>query len=95
MTEEQINADAASGKQRVERVREFDHNKLPRDKDGKVIIPEDMTYAEFLKLTHPEMDENDIARAIKKENRGAWLVRLEALAFIVLIIIIIVLMVTR
>lgn len=95
MTEEQKNADAASGKQRVERVREFDHNKLPRDKDGKVIIPEDMTYAEFLKLTHPEMDENDIARAIKKENRGAWLVRLEALAFIVLIIIIVVLMVTR
>lgn len=95
MTEEQKNADAASSKQRVERVREFDHNKLPRDKDGKVIIPEDMTYAEFLKLTHPEMDENDIARAIKKENRGAWLVRLEALAFIVLIIIIVVLMVTR
>lgn len=95
MTEEQKNADAASGKQRVERVREFDHNKLPRDKDGKVIIPEDMTYAEFLKLTHPEMNENDIARAIKKENRGAWLVRLEALAFIVLIIIIVVLMVTR
>lgn len=95
MTEEQKNADAASGKQRVERVREFDHNKLPRDKDGKVIIPEDMTYAEFLKLTHPEMDENDIARAIKKENRGAWLVRLEALAFVVLIIIIVVLMVTR
>lgn len=95
MTEEQKNADAASGKQRVERVREFDHNKLPRDKDGKVIIPEDMTYAEFLKLTHPEMDESDIARAIKKENRGAWLVRLEALAFIVLIIIIVVLMVTR
>lgn len=95
MTEEQKNADAASGKQRVERVREFDHNKLPRDKDDKVIIPEDMTYAEFLKLTHPEMDENDIARAIKKENRGAWLVRLEALAFIVLIIIIVVLMVTR
>lgn len=95
MTEEQKNAAAASGKQRVERVREFDHNKLPRDKDGKVIIPEDMTYAEFLKLTHPEMDENDIARAIKKENRGAWLVRLEALAFIVLIIIIVVLMVTR
>lgn len=95
MTEQQKNADAASGKQRVERVREFDHNKLPRDKDGKVIIPEDMTYAEFLKLTHPEMDENDIARAIKKENRGAWLVRLEALAFIVLIIIIVVLMVTR
>lgn len=95
MTEEQKNADAASDKQRVERVREFDHNKLPRDKDGKVIIPEDMTYAEFLKLTHPEMNENDIARAIKKENRGAWLVRLEALAFIVLIIIIVVLMVTR
>ena len=54
-----------------------------------------MTYAEFLKLTHPEMDENDIARAIKKENRGAWMVRLEALGFIILIVVIIVLMVTR
>lgn len=95
MTEEKKQAEEHADKQRVERVREFDHNKLPRDKDGKVIIPEDMTYAEFLKLTHPEMDENDIARAIKKENRGAWMVRLEALGFIILIVVIIVLMVTR
>ena len=39
MTEEQKQAEENADKQRVERVREFDHNKLPRDKDGKVIIP--------------------------------------------------------
>ena len=53
--------------------------------------PEEMSYAEYLKLTHPDKTEAEIAKMIRKENRYTWLVRFQILAFILIIIVIIVL----
>lgn len=74
--------------------RKFEIDDLPRDQDGKVILPDDITYPEFIRLTHPEMSEAEINKALKKEHRNVVVVRFEIAAFIVLIILIITLIVT-
>lgn len=78
----------------VEKVREFDLKDLPRDENGEVILPDDITYAEFLHLTHPELTEAELRRKMAKENVAAWLVRFIILAFIALIVLIIFLHIT-
>ena len=81
-----------TGGRPVEKVRQFELDELPRDEKGKVILPDNMTYPEFLKLIHPEYTERDIARIVKREERNAWVVRFQVLAFL-LIVVVIVLMV--
>lgn len=71
--------------------REFKMEDLPRDENGKVVLPDDITYPEFIRLTHPEMSEAEINKALRKERRNTIVVRFEILAFIVLIVLIIVL----
>lgn len=61
----------------------------------KVQIPEDMSYAEYLKLVNPDKSDAEIARMIRKENRYTWLGRFQILAFLVIIILIIALIVTN
>jgi hypothetical protein len=78
----------------VEKVRQFDPDTLPRDENGKIILPDDITYAEYLKLIHPEFTERDIAKIIQKENRNAWVVRFELLAIVIFAVVIIYLIVT-
>ena len=78
----------------VEKVREFDPEDLPRDENGEVVLPDDITYAEFLHLTHPEMSEGELRRQMAKESVAVWLVRFIVLAFIALIVLIIFLHVT-
>lgn len=81
-------------KELIEKVREFDLKDLPRDENGDIVLPEDITYAEFLHLTHPELTEAELRRKMAKENVAAWCVRFVVLAFIALIVLIIVLHVT-
>lgn len=81
-------------KRPVEVQRRFEIDDLPRDEDGKVILPDDITYPEFIRLTHPEMSDAEINKALRKEHRNTVVVRFEIAAFIVLIILIIVLVVT-
>lgn len=57
--------------------------------------PENMSYAEYLKLTHPDKSEQEIAKMIRKENRYTWLVRFQILAFVLIVIAIIVLIFTN
>lgn len=74
--------------------RKFEIDDLPRDQDGKVILPDDITYPEFVRLTHPEMSEAEINKALRKERRSTIVVRFEILAFVVLVVLIIVLIFT-
>lgn len=73
--------------------RRFEIDDLPRDEDGKVILPDDITYAEFIRLTHPEMTDAEVDKAVRKEERSAKLARLEILVFAILIIVVIILIV--
>lgn len=57
--------------------------------------PEEMSYAEYLKLTHPDKSEAEISKMIRKENRYTWLVRFQILAFLLIIIVILVLIFTN
>lgn len=57
--------------------------------------PEDMSYDQYLKLTHPDKSDEEIAKMIRKENRYTWLVRFQILAFILIIIVIITLIFTN
>lgn len=61
----------------------------------KVQIPENMNYAEYLKLINPDKSDAEIAKMIRKENRYTWLGRFQILAFLVIIILIIALIVTN
>lgn len=61
----------------------------------KVQIPENMSYAEYLKLINPDKSDAEIAKMIRKENRYTWLGRFQILAFLVIIILIIALIVTN
>lgn len=81
-------------KEIIEKVREFDLKNLPRDENGEIILPDDLTYAEFLHLTHPELTEGELRRKMAKENVATWMVRFVVLAFIALIGLIIFLHVT-
>lgn len=76
-------------KETVERVREFDERNLPRDENGEVVLPDDITYAEFLHLTHPEFTEAELRRKIAKENVSAWMVRFVILGFVALAVLIV------
>lgn len=76
-------------KETVERVREFDERNLPRDENGEVVLPDDITYAEFLHLTHPELTEAELRRKIAKENVATWMVRFVILGFVALAVLII------
>lgn len=61
----------------------------------KVQIPENMSYAEYLKLINLDKSDAEIAKMIRKENRYTWLGRFQILAFLVIIILIIALIVTN
>lgn len=74
--------------------RRFEIDDLPRGEDGKVILPDDITYAEFIRLTHPEMTDAEVDKAVRKEERSAKLARLEILVFAILIIVVIILIVS-
>ena len=50
-----------------------------RDQPEEAKAPEDMSYAQYLKLTHPD-------KMVRKENRYTWLVRFQILAFLLIII---------
>ena len=78
----------------VEEVREFDVDSLERDEDGNVILPDDITYTEFLHFTHPEFTEAELRRKIAKENVSVWLVRFIIAAFVALAVLIFVLHMT-
>lgn len=82
------------GKRPVKMQRRFEIDDLPRDEDGKVILPDDITYAEFIRLTHPEMTDEEVDKAVRKEERSAHLARLELLVFAILIVVIIILIVS-
>ena len=45
-----------------------------RDQPEEAKAPEDMRYAQYLKLTHPEKSDEEIAKMVRKENRYTWLV---------------------
>lgn len=61
----------------------------------KVQIPENMGYAEYLKLINPDKSDAEIAKMIRKENRYTWLGRFQILAFLVIIILVIALIITN
>lgn len=67
----------------------------PEQDPQKVQIPENMSYAEYLKLINPDKSDAEIAKMIRKENRYTWLGRFQILAFLVIIILIIALIVTN
>lgn len=67
----------------------------PEQDSQKVQIPENMSYAEYLKLINPDKSDAEIAKMIRKENRYTWLGRFQILAFLVIIILIIALIVTN
>lgn len=69
--------------------------KEPEQDSQKVQIPENMSYAEYLKLINPDKSDAEIAKMIRKENRYTWLGRFQILAFLVIIILIIALIVTN
>lgn len=56
---------------------------------------EEMTYAQYLKLTHPDKSAEEIAKMVRKENRYTWLVRFQILAFLLIIIVIVILIFTN
>ncbi len=56
----------------------------PEKKDA----PENMSYAEYLKLTHPDKSDEQIAKMIRKENRYVWVGRFQILGFILILIVI-------
>lgn len=78
----------------VETVREFTEDDLEKDENGEFIFPDDMTYAEFIHFTHPELSEEELASAIAKERRTSWLVRFMVLALALIVILVIALVVT-
>lgn len=49
---------------------------------------EEMSYAQYLKLTHPGMSDEQIAKMIRKENRYTWVVRFQILGFILILAVI-------
>lgn len=57
--------------------------------------PRTMSYAQYLKLTHPDKSDEEIAKMVRKENRYTWLVRFQILAFLLIIIAIILLIFTN
>lgn len=67
----------------------------PKQDSQKVQIPENMSYAEYLKLINPDKSDAEIAKMIRKENRYTWLGRFQILAFLVIIILIIALIATN
>lgn len=67
----------------------------PGQDSQKVQIPENMSYAEYLKLINPDKSDAEIAKMIRKENRYTWLGRFQILAFLVIIILIIALIATN
>lgn len=78
-----------SSQSKVEEIREFDLDALDRDENGDVILPKDISYAEFLHLMHPELTEEELRQAIAKETKSVWSVRLLLAAFAVVVILII------
>ena len=60
------------------------------EKGERIELPADTSYEEFLQLTHPEMDAEDIQRAVAKDRRYSWMVRFEILAFLLIIVAIVV-----
>lgn len=66
-----------------------------RDQSEEAKAPEDMSYAQYLKLTHPDKSDEEIAKMVRKENRYTWLVRFQILAFLLIIIAIILLIFTN
>ena len=48
-----------------------------RDQPEEAKAPEDMSYAQYLKLTHPDKSDEEIAKMVRKENRYTWLVRFQ------------------
>ena len=66
-----------------------------RDQPEEAKAPEDMSYAQYLKLTHPDKSDEEIAKMVRKENRYTWLVRFQILAFLLIIIAIILLIFTN
>lgn len=65
----------------------------PEGQEG--FVAPDMSYAEYLKLTHPEKSDEEIGKMVRKENRYTWLGRFQILAFIAIIILVIVLIVSN
>lgn len=70
-------------------------NTQAKPKSEEAQAPEEMSYAEYLKLTHPDKSEAEISKMIRKENRYTWLVRFQILAFLLIIIVILVLIFTN
>lgn len=66
-----------------------------RDQPEEAKAPEDMSYAQYFKLTHPDKSDEEIAKMVRKENRYTWLVRFQILAFLLIIIAIILLIFTN
>ena len=78
----------------VEVIRDFKREELEVDEEGKVILPDDITYAELLHLTHPELTADELRETIAKEKGQEWLVRFMVVAIIALIVLIVILHVT-
>lgn len=71
----------------VEEVVEVDESSDPAATPDGEDAPQ-LSYHEYLKLTNPGKSDEEIAKMIRKENRYAWLVRFQILAFIVFLVII-------
>lgn len=78
----------------VEVVREFNVDELEKDEDGKVILPDDITYAEFLHFTHPELSPDELRKKIAQEKAQTWFLRFMLAGILVIVVIIIVFIVT-
>ena len=68
---------------------------LPKDENGKAILPDDITSPEFIRLTHPEMTDEEIARAIRKENKNVAILRAQIISLVFFVALVIFFIATR
>lgn len=57
--------------------------------------PEQMSYAQYLKLVNPDKSDEEIAAMIRKENRYTWLGRFQILVLVLIVILVLVLIFTN
>ena len=72
----------------------YDHGRHD-DRRATATTPRRTCGSQYLKLTHPDKSDEEIAKMVRKENRYTWLVRFQILAFLLIIIAIILLIFTN
>lgn len=70
-----------------------DEQKQPRQITQEEL--DQMSYPEYLKLTHPGKSDEEIARMVRKEERNVWIVRFQLLAAILIAIVVLIFIFTK